>query len=188
MLLRDGRDVAVSGVMHWLSKHYSSDADISEHQRRRRAFFVEQTGAAPDRFFADAEIQDWARYWREPIDAITTHLPGKALVVRYEDMSRDLAAELRRICDRIGIEATPRAIEPCLAESTFERMSGGRRRGEDAPGQHVRKGIVGDWLSYFTAADAAAFDRAAGSTLIAQGYEQDASWTMRLPKALSRAA
>jgi hypothetical protein len=187
MLMRDGRDVAVSGVMHWLSKQ-SSAADVSEHQRRRRAFFMEHTGTAPDRFFTDMEIQDWARYWREPIDAVTTHLPGKALVVRYEDMSRDLATELRRICEWVGIEAGPRAIEACVAEATFERMSGGRRRGEDAPGEHVRKGIVGDWLSYFTGADAAAFDRAAGSTLIEQGYEPDASWTLRQPRALSLAA
>jgi LPS sulfotransferase NodH len=179
MLLRDGRDVAVSGVMHWLTKRMSGTS-LSEHQRRRQAFFLERAGTAPDRFFTETEIEEWARHWREPIDAVTTHLREQALVVRYEDMSRDLATEIRRICERLGIDTSPRAIDPCVAESTFELMSGGRRRGEDAPGSHVRKGIVGDWQSYFTEADAAAFDRVAGRTLIEQGYEPDARWTMRL--------
>jgi hypothetical protein len=48
----------------------------------------------------------------------------------------------------------------------------------------VRKGVVGDWQSYFTAADAEIFDRVAGRTLIDQGYERDAAWTMRLPRGL----
>jgi hypothetical protein len=187
MLLRDGRDVAVSGVMHWLTRRMSGTS-LSEHQRQRQAFFLEHAGAAPDRFFTDAEIEEWARQWREPIDAVTTHLREKALVVRYEDMSRDLATELRRICERLGVDASPRAIEGCVAESTFEIMSGGRRRGEAVPWAHVRKGVVGDWQSYFTAADAAAFDGVAGRTLIEQGYERDSAWTMRLPRHLEQPA
>lgn len=107
-------------------------------------------------------------------------MPGKAVVVRYEDMSHDLGGELRRNCKRLGIDASPRAIQHCVTESTFERMSGGRQRGQDAPGQHVRKGVVGDWLSCFTAEDAAAFDRIAGRCLIEQGYEPDSGWTSRV--------
>jgi hypothetical protein len=187
MLLRDGRDVAVSGVMHWLTRRLSG-TDLSDHQRQRQQFFLQHAGAAPDRFFTDAEIEEWARQWREPIDAVTTHLREKALVVRYEDMSRDLATELRRICERLGIDTSPRAIERCVAESTFELMSGGRRRGEDLPGAHVRKGVVGDWQGYFTAADAAAFDRIAGRTLIEQGYERDSAWTLKLPRQLQHPA
>jgi hypothetical protein len=184
MLVRDGRDVAVSGVMHWLTRRMNG-VILSEHQRQRQAFFLEHAGAPPARFFSDTELEEWARHWREPIDAVTTHLGEKAHVVRYEDMSRDLATELRRMCERLGIDASPSAIDRCVAESTFEVMSGGRRRGEDSPGAHVRKGVVGDWQSYFTAADAAIFDRVAGRTLIDQGYEPDPEWTMRLPRDLA---
>ena len=183
MLMRDGRDVAVSGVMHWLTRRMNG-VTLSDHQRQRQAFFLERAGSALDRFFADTELEDWARHWREPIDAVTTHLGEKALVVRYEDMWRDLASELRRMCERLGIDASPGVIDRCVAESTFEVMSGGRSRGDDSPGAHVRKGVVGDWQSYFTAADAVIFDRVAGRTLIDQGYERDAAWTMRLPRDL----
>jgi hypothetical protein len=68
--------------------------------------------------------------------------------------------------------------------SSFERMSGGRRRGEDAPGAHVRKGVVGDWTRYFTAADAERFHRISGDVLTAWGYEPDASWIATRPTVL----
>lgn len=183
MLMRDGRDVAVSGVMHWLTRRMNG-VTLSEHQRQRQAFFLERAAPPPDRFFSDAELEEWARQWREPIDAVHAHLGEKALVVRYEDMWRDLTAELRRLCECLGIDARPSTIDRCVAESTFEVMSGGRRRGEDRPGAHVRKGVVGDWQSYFTAADALVFDRVAGRTLVDQRYERDSAWTIRLPRDL----
>jgi hypothetical protein len=55
-------------------------------------------------------------------------------------------------------------------------MSGGRRRGDDAPGAHVRKGVVGDWRQYFTHEDAVRFDEIAGERIVSCGYEMDARW------------
>jgi hypothetical protein len=187
MLVRDGRDVAVSGVMHWLKKRVSG-TDVADHQRKRQAFFLNREASRLDRFFTDAEIETWARHWREPIDAMAAHGPAQPLVVRYEDMSRDLTNELHRICTRLGIDASARTLEHCAAESTFERMSGGRKRGDNAPGEHVRNGVVGDWKSYFTAADAEVFDRVAGACLIEQGYEPDEAWAARLPQEMLAAA
>jgi hypothetical protein len=53
------------------------------------------------------------------------------------------------------------------------------------PGAHVRKGVVGDWRRYFTRADAEAFERIAGETLRACGYERDASWVHARPEYLN---
>jgi hypothetical protein len=181
-LVRDGRDVAVSGVMHWLTKDVEG---MSELQRRRRAAVRGNAGSAIDRFFADDEIVRWATHWREPIDAIAD--AGRSLeriVIRYEAMSADLAHELRRICEFLGVSAADESLEPCLEASTFERMSGGRRRGDDAPGAHVRKGVVGDWRRYFTARDAALFDRVAGEALTDWGYEPDRTWLSEAPPTL----
>ena len=182
-LIRDGRDVAVSGVMHWLTKDV---AGMSEPQRRRRAAVLGNGGAPIDRFFTDVELEQWASHWREPIDAIDG--TGKSLdriVVKYEEMSIDLGGELRRICQFLGVSADDDVLEACLEASTFEQMSGGRRRGEDAPGAHVRKGVVGDWRRYFTARDASEFDRLAGKLLVAWGYEQDQRWMTETPAALA---
>ncbi len=35
-----------------------------------------------------------------------------------------------------------------LADYSFERLAG-RRRGEEDPFSHYRKGVAGDWRSYF---------------------------------------
>lgn len=185
MLVRDGRDVAVSGVMHWLTKGMAG-GQLSDQQRIRRAFFLEQAPAPPARFFTDAEIEEWTGFWRQSIEAVQARTAAlDCLVVRYEGMSDDLAAELTRICEFVGVNARAPIVRDAVAASTFEVMSGGRRRGDDAPGQHVRKGIVGDWRRYFTAADAALFDRLAGDCLIAWGYEPDHAWTTRAPRQLA---
>jgi LPS sulfotransferase NodH len=182
-LVRDGRDVAVSGVMHWLTKDLE---DLSEPQRRRRAALLGHDVQAIERFFTDAELTEWASHWREPIDAIDG--PGGSLEridVKYEAMSVDLGNELRRICEFLGVSANDADLRSCVEASTFERMSGGRRRGEDAPGAHVRKGVVGDWRRYFTTQDASVFDRVAGDALAAWGYEPDRTWMADVPAAVS---
>ena len=184
VLTRDGRDVAVSGVMHWLNRTLVGQ-ELSDGQRTRRAFFLENATECPERFFTDTEIEDWASHWRQPIDAMKTRGGGlEALDVRYENMSRDAAGELTRICEFLGVDASSRVVQLCVEASTFEVMSGGRRRGEDAPGQHVRKGVVGDWRRFFTVTDASVFDRVAGRCLIECGYEPDRDWTARAPARL----
>jgi hypothetical protein len=185
VLLRDGRDVAVSGVMHWLTKSIVGES-LSAQQRLRRAFFLEDAAHQPTRFFTDEELGAWARHWREPIDAMRSYGSGlESCVVRYECMSRDITGELSRICTFLGVDASAPVVRDCAAASTFEVMSGGRRRGDDAPGQHVRKGIVGDWRRFFTTADAQLFDRIAGTCLIAAGYEPDSRWSARMPEQLA---
>jgi hypothetical protein len=184
MLVRDGRDVAVSGVMHWLTKTVVGGR-LSAQQRRRRAFFLEKAAAPPERFFTDAELEEWTSLWRQPIDAVQAHAAAlDCLVVRYERMSCDLGSELTKICEFVGVDASAQLVRQSIAASTFEIMSGGRHRGDDAPGQHVRKGVVGDWRRYFTAADAALFDRLAGNCLIDWGYESDHEWATRVPAQL----
>ncbi len=100
-------------------------------------------------------------------------------------MTNDLGTELRRICEFIGVSAADDEIRASVDVSTFEKMSGGRQRGDDAPGAHVRKGVVGDWRRYFTATDALAFDSVAGRTLRAWGYAPDSAWATTMPDRLT---
>ena len=183
-LTRDGRDVAVSGIMHWLTKSISGQS-LSTQQRTRQAFFLGQAAESPDRFFTEAEIGDWASHWRQPIDALKAH--GGALhsiVMQYESMSRDAHSELTRVFEFLNVDATASVVRQCVESSTFEVMSGGRRRGDDAPGQHIRKGVVGDWRRFFTGADARQFNRIAGACLIESRYEPDEGWTTLVPESL----
>jgi hypothetical protein len=184
-LTRDGRDVAVSGVMHWLTRSVVGQA-LSSEQCMRRAFFLDGRSEPPPRFFTEAELGDWAHHWRQPMDALDAHGSSFELLdARYEAMSRDTLHELSRICDFLEVASDASVVQRCVDASTFEVMSGGRGRGQDAPGQHVRKGIVGDWRRLFTTADALLFDRVAGSRLIESSYELDRGWVARAPERLA---
>jgi len=182
LLVRDGRDVAVSGVMHWLTKD-RADRRPTPHQVERRASVLQQTRTMT-RFFSDDEVTEWALTWRQPIDAVMAHNDTiDCLVVRYESMLTHLDHELRRLFAFLEVGIPDGIVEACVAGSTFEVMSGGRRRGDDLPGAHVRKGVVGDWHQYFTHRDAALFNELAGDVLIDWGYEPDDTWAAQPPQA-----
>lgn len=150
-LVRDGRDVAVSSAFHWLNKRVE-DAAESEASRRRRAFYVHNTAAAvPPRFFSAEELQSLAAQWNDLHQAVCKLASSQQVVrVRYEDMIADQPAELRRLFGFLGASASRRVAEHCAQAACFERMSGGRKRGEALPTAHVRKGIAGEWREYFT--------------------------------------
>jgi sulfotransferase family protein len=159
---------------------------VSVEQRTRRAFFLDGGETPPARFFTDTELTDWATHWRQPMDALDKHGSDFELLdIRYEAMSTDASCELTRILDFLDVSVDPAVVEYCVASSAFEVMSGGRGRGVDAPGQHVRKGIVGDWRRLFTAVDAMLFDRVAGSRLVECSYEPDRTWVVQTPEQLA---
>ena len=185
-LVRDGRDVAVSGVFHWMTKTIAGAQRSERALDRRRIFIRGKEPGAFDRFFDDEEIEEWAALWRQPIDAVGRRGGRPAmLTVRYEHLIADQAGELRRIFDYLGAASDPRTIARCARASAFERMSGGRRRGETDPTAHVRKGIVGDWRNYFTRRDGERFHAAAGARLMQLGYADDEHWFEHLPDRLS---
>lgn len=185
-LIRDGRDVAVSGVMHWLTKALDGNDETDAHAKRR-AWLLEGIGEArPDRLFLPGEIEEWGRTWSEPSRAMCLRIDaGDALLVRYEGMLVDHCAELTRVLNHVGVDPTPSSVRACCEASSFERMSGGRTRGHDRPGAHVRKGIAGDWRNWFTRADGELFQSVVGDTLQRFGYEQSERWWADLPESLA---
>jgi hypothetical protein len=64
----------------------------------------------------------------------------------------------------------------CVEAADFERVSGGRKRGEEDSSSLFRKGVAGDWRSVFTERDKRVFKEAAGELLIKLGYEDDDQW------------
>lgn len=175
-LVRDGRDVAVSGVFDWITR--------TAHGTPRHAFFVEQRAdAVLDRFFDDEALREWARYWSEPVDAFDARRPD-AQRIRYEDMKRDPGAVLAEVCRQLGVSRDAADLEKCVTGSTFNIMSGGREPGEAAPLRKVRKGVVGDWRRYFTRQDGALFDELAGAQLRRLAYVRQDDWYEELPETL----
>jgi hypothetical protein len=107
----------------------------------------------------------------------------KACCVRYEDLSVDPTAELRRVLQYLEIDVAEGLLRAIVARNRFERLSVGRRiwRAAREPGQqsadsHFRKGIVGDWKNHFQPIHHQKFKEVAGELLMSLGYETDLDW------------
>lgn len=176
-LVRDGRDVATSGVFDWLGR----DAVGTP----RHDFFVRQTGGPLERFFDDQSLTRWATHWAETV--APQLFPGETLEVRYETMLADHPRQLQRLFDFLGVAADSELAVQIAQATTFESLHG-RPAGDHQPTAKARRGIAGDWKNWFTRADGRLFHELAGAALIRLGYEPDAEWVDRLPLTLGTGA
>ncbi|HTW95917.1 MAG TPA: sulfotransferase domain-containing protein, partial [Tepidisphaeraceae bacterium] len=97
--------------------------------------------------------------------------------IRYEDLLDHDAEILETVLlDRCGLAISRGRLREVIEESRFERITGGRRRGNEDITAHERKGIWGDWKNHFTSRMKRVFKVRFGSLLIAAGYEQDLNW------------
>ena len=70
----------------------------------------------------------------------------------------------------------PGLIRRILDKKSFQRMSGGRRKGEEDVKSHFRKGVPGDWRNHFTPELLAAFKERYNHLVIKLGYETSEDW------------
>jgi hypothetical protein len=174
-LLRDGRDVATSGGFDWLLR----DAQGTD----RYSYFVERRpGMRLRRFFDDELLRFWAKYWMQPLVALES-CPFHLIVVRYEEMKRDQADVILRICEHLHIACTQEQAEYCAHEASFEKTTG-RQPGETDHFAKSRKGTVGDWRNFFTQQDGKLFQELTDNWLVRSGYESESNWYESLPESL----
>jgi hypothetical protein len=154
-LVRDGRDVVVS--KYFYESEFLVKNGLSAGPGKPFDRYVEETAA------------EWSRY----VDAWRDRAGASA---RYEDFLADPVAALRELLLALtGEERRSEDLAPIVARYTREKFAASL----GAAFQHntfVRKGVAGDWVNHFSPADAAAFERAAGRSLVALGYERDAGW------------
>lgn len=155
-LVRDGRDVVVSGAAQWANLTKSSVAA------------PEQAPVGVDeRYF-----EMFLRHWAEAAEAFARYRDGFShrLVVRYEDLLKDTAGEVRRVLGFIGAGDADSTIRACVDAASFERLSGGRARGDEDRDSFFRKGVEGDWRRRLSADQAARFEHQAAAWLRVYGY------------------
>jgi hypothetical protein len=91
---------------------------------------------------------------------------GRAIVLRYEDLSRDPLGELRRVTGAIapvGDDTLEAAIDYCRADRMRQRSKGGTK--------HVRAATVGDSRARLSPEHLAAFREAYADLVAELGYE-----------------
>ena len=166
-ILRDLRDTLVSAYFSLKVSHPQFKVDAVNVLRNRLQELDQEEGlmlTLDEWVPLNAEIQ---RSW---IDS------GEPFI-RYEDLLEDDERILERVLnDRCELGVPASDLRTAVAQESFERLSGGRKRGEEDVSAHYRKGIAGDWRNYFTEPLKDRFKEGYGDLLVAAGYERDQDW------------
>ncbi|XP_051880740.1 amine sulfotransferase-like [Pristis pectinata] len=87
------------------------------------------------------------------------------LFLTYEELQKDLAASVQKICNFVGRQLDAEKLDSVIKNSTFDKMKKNPMANyEGIPtkcsgGSFLRKGTVGDWKNHFTVAQSEMFDK-----------------------------
>lgn len=154
-IIRDGRDVAVSGWFHNLSAPSA-------------AF----TQALADNFLAYLE-HSCAHFWVPYVSsarAFGGQHPEQYLELRYEQLHAQPEPEIARMLRFLAVDSSAQAVATCRQAGEFDQLSKGRRRGDEDRQAFYRKGVVGDWRNHFDNAATGVFMQHGGELLEELGY------------------
>ena len=152
-VVRDGRDALVSA---WKYEALMHDSEAP-------------WGA---KFKAQKNLIEFMYTWGVRASAILqASNEGKLLMIRYEDLHQDFEGTMGKVYDYLGVDSCADTIAGVKAVTDFEKVSGGRQKGEEAKSV-VRKGIVGDWKNELTQQQADLAWRVARRQLLALGYSE----------------
>lgn len=177
-VFRDGRDVMVSWYHHCFFENDINNRRLVKTMRK----------ALPLDDYQDVE-GNMARFiefsftrtiyppfnWHQFAQRWHMNTPGRA-IVRYEDLRQQTAEVLQRLVAELSGDPISLDVATSVAERHTFRRESGREPGTEAANSYFRKGVIGDWRNHFNADARRTFERYAGASLIALGYERDAGW------------
>jgi tetratricopeptide (TPR) repeat protein len=173
-IVRDGRDCAVSGWFH----------NLRVYAEELRQNYMSM----------DDYVKDFAEVWRVSVSAghaFGIQHPMRYLALRYEDMSANPEGTLERAFRFLGVDCSESIVRKCLASGSFEKVSGGRTRGQEDRDSFFRKGTAGDWHNHLSEEAQRIFEEKAGEWLTLFSYphqgavKPDASPAVAFQSALS---
>jgi hypothetical protein len=183
-IVRDGRDVAVSTMHHRWNQAEDRDGStrITPEQKAKREAYREDPQAlvkTGEGIFPEGWLRNQALKWSANVGKTVEDGPvllgANYREVKYEDLLEKPEEEVKRLLEFLGAEASEQTVRRCVGAAAFEKLAGGRKRGQEAA-SFFRKGIAGDWKNVFTEQDKRDFKAAAGDLLIKLGYEEDNDW------------
>lgn len=168
-VVRDPRDLVIS---HYFSSRYSHTENTGVLEDRSRLTDIsEQDGIIVSlRFMAERGIFDALRSWV----TVSGH-DSRIKVYRFEDLTG--AEQVRWVTDLMqhcDIAIPLDKLQAVLDRLTFEKLSGGRKQGEENKHHKYRSGKHGDWQKYFDENVTAAYREVVGDLTESLGY----SWNI----------
>jgi hypothetical protein len=156
-IVRDGRDVVISTCYHVLR---TGDDKVFQKDAGNFYKWVAQ--------FTNA----WANNVRAA-EKFGQAQGDSFLQVRYEDLHDQPAEVIGRLLAFLGVDDSAELIARCQESASFEKLSGGRKPGEEKAQAFMRKGAVGDWRNHFDDRALEIFERSAGNLLRRMGYGEE---------------
>jgi aryl sulfotransferase len=169
-LVRDPRDVAVSYSHHRgtdiaeiVRSMASPSADVAGYHRRVHTQFRQHLGT-----------------WSSHVEGWLDHELFPVVLVRFEDILANPVAQLARIANTLGREATTEQLEAAVAATSFnelrtQEIESGFHEGPHRERAFFRRGIAGAWRDELPLELAAQIESDHGRVMARLGYLADAS-------------
>lgn len=143
-VVRDPRDVMVSYYF------YKKNIELNNEETDFHQFIVENLSG-----------------WIEHVDLRKGRVDS---IIRYEDVTENHMKCFSKVCKDFGLKIEPEVIKAADEVFSFKNMSN-REKGDGDNSSFYRKGVVGDWKSYFSEADNEYIAEHAGDLMHELGYE-----------------
>lgn len=143
-IARDPRDVVVSWYFSMKYSHPMMGA-VDKHRKTLNQMSIDDGLIY---CIQRQEVYGLFRALESWIDA--ERVDPSVMVVKFEDITGpDQFGVFERLFVHLDIRMPDEILENLLEQFSFENLSRGRKRGQEDPFSHYRKGLPGDWKNYF---------------------------------------
>jgi hypothetical protein len=133
LLHRDPRDRLISIFFYRFKGKRRAEIDKTVLNFGMKVFLKDEISLLPDRY--EKQFFNWMDY-------------GNVICVKYEDLLSDTEKELQKIIKFLSFN-TDKNLKEIIAQNSFKKLTNGRKVGEEDIYSHYRKGIIGEWKTYF---------------------------------------
>jgi hypothetical protein len=163
---RDPRDIVVSHYFSSKLSHVENPGVLAE--RARLADLPDNEGIVVHMKYMDERgIFAALRSWVE-----NSSVDSRIRVFRFEDLTgSDQLHWMGEVMTHCDIRLPQENLQAILSRLSFEKLSGGRKPGQENPHHKYRSGTHGSWVKYFDDKVSAAFEQIAGDVPQLLGYK-----------------
>lgn len=179
VLIRDIRDMLISNYFHTLADKTTFNHESISKLSKEQGFIQSMKDIHPSNSMSEIEYYtSWIDGWIER----SKIKPQNTLLIKYEDMHKDLPSTLKKIYDFYNFKLKNNEIDSVIArqkqkhENDLQNNLKTNLIKKGSLTSTYRKGKVGDWSSFFNAEDKAFTKSYSGSVLIKSGYEKNLFW------------
>jgi hypothetical protein len=165
-VIRDPRDLVVSSYFANRYSHVESQSVLKNRQKLSDLPIEEGILCMIDALEGLFKVlQSWAK---------AKDLSQNIKLIRYEDLTGDNQLSTFKVlfkhCD---IAIPENLLIKLLEDYKFNKLSGGRNKGDEDYLSHYRKGVAGDWRNYFNDSIQQKFYESTGNLTSLLGYSVD---------------